>query len=377
MTLQGESEGEIPNQDRNRKKVDFLQEIAMTKRSPDKREQKRLKKIEDERQKKRYLAAEYVSRGLSYRKAADKIGLSHQFVMYWARRLLDEERVVGDDGSDVSVFRFKEGYRELLATRKTGPQPGKCPKVDEIIGKVAAQARKPFCGVLGAAKIKVLSGVDASAPTVRKALRKAGFEIRTRKTNLHRQRFSRAYPNCQWNIDFVEIGVDSATGRKVESLSVTDDHSRMSFSSYVTVNATTDFVIEALEELMGIYGRPDVINSDHGTQWYSTTGGECRFDAWCEPMDIEHRLAPIRVPEENGKVERYHGNLRTEANLPPKASLEEYERLLTGYRDFYNDQRPHWSLDLRTPREVYDKTERFRDTVMEMILEAVFGPTPQ
>jgi hypothetical protein len=46
----------------------------MTKRSPDKREQNRLKKIENEKQRKRYMAAKYVKEGSSLRGAAEKVG---------------------------------------------------------------------------------------------------------------------------------------------------------------------------------------------------------------------------------------------------------------------------------------------------------------
>lgn len=108
----------------------------MTKRNPDKREQNRLKKIEDGKQKKRYLVAKYVSEGHSYRVAARKTkGVSHQFVKEWATKLLDSEsmRIVtvkDPDGRErkVRLFNFKKGYRKLLATRKPGPDAGNCPK---------------------------------------------------------------------------------------------------------------------------------------------------------------------------------------------------------------------------------------------------------
>jgi len=35
-------------------------------------------------------------------------------------------------------------------------------------------------------------------------------------------------------------------------------------------------------------------------------------------------MSPIRTPECNGKVERYHGCLRTEAGLPETGTVEDY-----------------------------------------------------
>jgi hypothetical protein len=103
----------------------------MTKKSPDKKEQKRLKKIEDAKQSRRYRAAEMVKGGYSCRGAAKILGVSPQFVSYWSRRLLEigkELRKVGGAARWVRTFKFKEGFRGLLASRKPGPEPGNCPK---------------------------------------------------------------------------------------------------------------------------------------------------------------------------------------------------------------------------------------------------------
>ena len=84
-------------------------------------------------------------------------------------------------------------------------------------------------------------------------------------------------------------------------------------------------------------------------------------------------MAPIRTPEENGKVERYHGILRVEAGLPEEASVEEYCRILSDFRTFYNEERPHWSLGLRTPSEVYYKPPKDPDGALRLIREALEG----
>ena len=218
------------------------------------------------------------------------------------------------------------------------------------------QKEKPFCWNLGAKKIGILSGVDASAPTVYKALIAAGYEPIRRQKSRHLKRYAKPASNDQWNIDFVEIGVDTVTGKKIESLSVTDDHSRFTFSTDATTEATTEHVIDVLERLFRFYGKPRVIHSDHGSQWYSTSSGVSRFDIWCQDNGIKHTMAPIRTPECNGKVERYHGCLRVEADLPAEGTVEDYRDILLRYRDFFNNHRPNCSLDYRTPAETYNKT---------------------
>ena len=98
----------------------------MTKKSPDKREQRRFKKIEDERQSLRYKAADLVRRGHSYRSAAKILGVSHQFVCNWARRLLDSRTVskkVHGKVVHVREYVFKEDWRELIARIKKKKRP--------------------------------------------------------------------------------------------------------------------------------------------------------------------------------------------------------------------------------------------------------------
>lgn len=217
-----------------------------------------------------------------------------------------------------------------------------------------------FMENIGAKKIGIIAGVDASGPTVMKALRLGGHGPVTEYRARHLKRWCRERPNMQWNIDFVKIGDEVSMGRRtgkaVESLSVVDDHSRLSLVADATTGATTDHVLEVLEALMETYGKPEIIHSDHGSQWYATCSGDCRFDRWCEERGIVHTMAPIREPERNGKVERYHGSIRREADLPAVGTVDEYLGHLERYRTFYNEVRPHCALGYRTPSEVYDKT---------------------
>ncbi len=175
-------------------------------------------------QEKRYRAASYVQDGMSLRAAAAEIGdVSHQFVRIWAERLL-EEGPPDADGNRTMVLR--EGHEDLVRSRRPGPAPGKCSKVDEVFERVKEEKGKPFRKNIGARKIKAMSGVDASVETVAKALERAEYGPVSARPVPHTMRTCAAVPNMQWDIDFVEIGRDADTGRKVYSLSVEDDHSR-------------------------------------------------------------------------------------------------------------------------------------------------------
>jgi len=313
----------------------------MKRKNPDIREVKRLKKLEDAKQNLRWRAAEMVRDGFSYRKAAEILNRSHQFVKIWADRLLVKKRVKGG-----FIYIFKKGARKLVETLRPGPRPGLSPVCDSIIDLVIPFRKKyPF---LGAEKIKVMSGADASAPTVRKALARAGFGPVTKRKGKAYKTFCARCPNEMWQIDYVNLHGD-------HFLSVIDDHSRKILSADLRETSTTDDVLEILDTAIKTYGTPKIILSDHGTQWYAVRGGDSRFLAFCEERGINHIMAQIRKPTTIGKVERWHGTIRREAGLPADGDLEAKNSVMDRYVAFYNKQRPHYALGLRTPDEVYYK----------------------
>ena len=84
----------------------------MSRKTPDKREQNRLKKIEAEKQSKRMRTADMVMRGYSLRKAAAVLKISHQFVANYAKRLLDKA-VLTIKGKKIARYRWKKGLHSL------------------------------------------------------------------------------------------------------------------------------------------------------------------------------------------------------------------------------------------------------------------------
>jgi transposase InsO family protein len=80
------------------------------------------------------------------------------------------------------------------------------------------------------------------------------------------------------------------------------------------------------------------------------------FLAWCE----ERRIGLIHIqpgrPMQNGHVESFNGRLRDEClNANWFASLTDARHKIEAWRQEYNNERPHSSLDYRTPREFADR----------------------
>ena len=87
-------------------------------------------------------------------------------------------------------------------------------------------------------------------------------------------------------------------------------------------------------------------------------------------MRIRHMVTAVKAPQHNGKVERFQESIRKESHLPRKATPETYWKIMEEYRMFYNMERPHWALGLRTPSEVYYKTEKSFAAVEKLVRSA-------
>ena len=109
------------------------------------------------------------------------------------------------------------------------------------------------------------------------------------------------------------------------------------------------FCIEALEEAMEKHGRPEIFNSDQGSQFTSVAfTGRLKKEGIQISMDGKGRWA------DNVLVERLWRSLKYEhVYLHAYESVAEARMKIGRYFDFYNSQRPHSSLEAQTPDQVY------------------------
>ena len=112
---------------------------------------------------------------------------------------------------------------------------------------------------------------------------------------------------------------------------------------------TTDFCIDAVEEAIARFGRPEILNTDQGVQF---TGR--RFVAMLEAHRIGISMDGKGAWRDNVFIERFWRSLKyEEVYLRAYESASEAKHFIGRYISFYNQQRPHSSLDGRSPDSVY------------------------
>ena len=104
---------------------------------------------------------------------------------------------------------------------------------------------------------------------------------------------------------------------------------------------------------------PLSVLSDNGGQFAGFKQGYTQFEKWLMCLDILPIHCRIKHPQTQGKIERFHRTLKDE--LLKHNSFDDIEQAghkIQAWREKYNNIRPHESLNMLTPSDVYVKSDR-------------------
>jgi len=149
-------------------------------------------------------------------------------------------------------------------------------------------------------------------------------------------------PNQVWAMDITYIVM---ARRFVYLAVVLDWFSRRVLSWRVSITMEASFCVDALEEALARHGKPDIFNTDQGSQFTGTTfSGVLIKNAIAISMDGKGAW------RDNVFVERLWRSVKYE-----EVYLRAYEARASigSYFNFYNGRRPHSSLDGMTPDQAY------------------------
>lgn len=153
-------------------------------------------------------------------------------------------------------------------------------------------------------------------------------------------------PNQVWAMDITYIPM--ARGFVYLAV-VLDWYTRRVLSWRLSITMTVDFCLEAVEEALTRHGRPEIFNTDQGSQF---TSGE--FIDLLLANRIEISMDGKGSWRDNVFVERLWRSVKyEEVYLNAYDSVSEARVSIGNYLDFYNTRRPHSSLDGQTPDQVY------------------------
>jgi putative transposase len=153
-------------------------------------------------------------------------------------------------------------------------------------------------------------------------------------------------PNQVWAMDITYVSMAHGF---VYLAVVLDWFSRRVLSHRLSITLEAWFCIEALEEALALYGKPDIFNTDQGSQFTCVDFVKV-LSSNCIAISMDGRGSW----RDNVFVERLWRTIKyEEVYLRAYESVSDARTSITRYLDFYNRKRPHSSLDRRTPEEAY------------------------
>ena len=222
------------------------------------------------------------------------------------------------------------------------------PKNDEALSRrmqeLAQQHRR--WGVVSIHGICKREGLVVNRKRSLRLYRKLKLQIRyrprRRKAQVMRIPIAKPHlPNQVWSMDFLHDRLEN--GRKLKVLNIVDDFSRVCVGQIIADSITGRQLVAFFEQLENC---PKVIRCDNGPEFWSRA-----FQAWAQDKVQIDFIQPGK-PQQNAFVESFNGKFREQClNENIFFSINHAKEVIDGWRDIYNEFRPHRSLKGKTPKE--------------------------
>jgi len=273
-------------------------------------------------------------------------------------------------GIDRSTFylwlsRRSAGDPQWFADRSHAPSS--CPHrtAAEVEARVIA-VRKRFA-YFGPKKIRAwLSREDPdqhwpAASTMGDMLKRAGLvssrRVRRRVVEVGSRPIWPEAPNAEWACDF-KGWFRTRDGSRCDPLTVTDAYSRYLIEVRIA-DQTIAAVRPVFERIFKDHGLPGAIRCDNGPPFGSDgAGGLTRLSAWWLKLGVGVHLIRPASPQDNGRHERMHRDLKGQTSRPAAATLREQQVRFDRFRKHYNEERPHEAIGQVVPACLWEASPR-------------------
>lgn len=218
---------------------------------------------------------------------------------------------------------------------------------------------------------KILHLVQKSMPhavlpcesTVNNILKKHGLVTPRRKSRRKiipaHPYFDPQTPNEIWSADFkgkFRLG----NNEYCNPLTIADSFSRFILAIHGLKYCRAEDCIPIFTNTFREYGMPEFIHTDNGPPFGSSNSLRrlTGLAVWFMDLGITPVYSDPGHPEQNGRHERMHRDLKAEATRPASTGWIGQQRRFNSFRKEYNEVRPHEALGMKTPIDVHKISNR-------------------
>jgi transposase InsO family protein len=265
------------------------------------------------------------------------------------------------------IARFeKQGYEGLreLSRKPRGAHPNATD--EKVVNSILILKEKHK--LWGAKKIWKLLYNDypdeaiPSVLTVHNILKKHGLvcpQKRLRRVKPIHPIFDPEHCNEVWSADYKGKFL---MGNKIycHPLTIADSKSRFVFTAKGHYKENLVSAKAEFTKVFRTYGIPKQIHTDNGSPFGSVAAIQrfTRLSYWFIELGIMPVYSDPAHPEQNGRHERMHRDLKAACAKPSAYDLKAQQRRLNQFVKEYNHIRPHEALNLETPASVHEFSTR-------------------
>jgi putative transposase len=263
-----------------------------------------------------------------------------------------------DRGHDLPLVRQAELLRLSRSTLYYEPRPVPAAELAIMRRIDELHLDYPFAGSRMLRDLLRGEGIAIGRERVAAMMRRMGLEALYRRPNTSKPADGHKIypyllrglpverPNQVWAMDITYIPM--ARGF-VYLAAVVDWFSRRVLAWRLSITLEVEFCLDAVEDALARYGRPEIFNTDQGSQFTSAA-----FTGLLLDNTIAISMDGRGSWRDNVFVERLWRSVKyEEVYLRAYDSVGDARASLGRYLDFYNRTRPHSSLAARTPDRAY------------------------
>jgi len=199
--------------------------------------------------------------------------------------------------------------------------------------------------------------------TVNNILKKHG-KVTPRKKN--RRRIINKYPvfdpqapNLVWSADF-KGKFRMGNWEYCNPLTIADSYSRYLFAIHGLEYCRAEDCKPIFEKVFREHGMAEQMHTDNGPPFGSPISLRrmTSLAVWFMDLGVTPVYSDPGQPQQNGRHERMHKDLKAQATRPPGRGWRSQQKKFEEFRKEYNEVRPHEALVMKTPNEVHKESKR-------------------
>lgn len=217
--------------------------------------------------------------------------------------------------------------------------------IKQAIDKVIGTSRK---GRMKVIKLVQKTHPEIGSSRIRRVYERSGLSLS--KKLRRRLKDNPANPiempfasNEEWAMDFMSDALFD--GRRIRTLNVIDHYNRKCLGIKIGFNMPARLVIQAVEQIIELHGKPKRIRTDNGPEFRSKL-----FQKWLFNNEIAWSRIQKGKPQQNAIIERFNKTYREDvldANI--FKNIAQANEITQTWVNDYNNERPHQSLNYQNP----------------------------